>query len=107
MLLLMEPMSKQDKEIQRSANEPAPRFYRLCTPPLDTKDPLYQEIFELIDKTFGVPSNYVKCAMYDYKDRPDVLINFWVPDPNQDELALIRQNVILSYRYEKGKVEHT
>lgn len=100
----MDQMSRQDKEIQRSANEAVPHTPRPTTPLIEEDDERYKEILSLIDTTFGLPSDYIKCKMFDYKDRPDVLINIWVPDPNQDELALIRQSIILSYRYQKGKI---
>ena len=103
----MEQMSKQDKEIQRSANEAVPYSPRPSTPVLKENTDKYKIIYSLIDQTFGIPSNYVKCKMYDYEGRSDVLVNFWVPDPNQCELDLIRKSIILSYRYEQGKVERT
>lgn len=100
----MDQMSRQDKEIQRSANEAVPHVPRPQTPLIAEDDERYQEILTLIDQSFGLPSNYTKCKMFDYEDRADVLINIWIPDPNQSELDLIRQSIILSYRYQKGKV---
>jgi len=99
----MEAMSKQDKEISRSANTVVPYESKAVTPVLNKASSEYTTILNLIDKTFGLPKTYNKVMMYDYEGRSDILVNIWVPDPN-NKSEVMGQNVILSYRYEKGKV---
>lgn len=99
----MEAMSKQDKEISRSANTVVPYTSKPVTPVLKVSSDEFKEILTLIDITFGLPKKYTKIMMYDYTDRSDILVNIWIPDPN-NKSDVMRQNVILSYRYEKGKV---
>lgn len=99
----MEAMSKQDKEISKSANSAVPSEPKAVTPTLKPSSLEYQKIISLINSSFGLPKKYTKIIMYDYMDRPDTLINIWVPDPNSKS-ETIKQCVILSYRYENGKV---
>lgn len=99
----MEAMSKQDKEISRSANTVVPYESKTVTPVLKDSSDDYKNILKIIDITFGLPKKYTKILMYDYVDRPDILVNIWIPDPNSKS-DVMRQNVILSYRYENGKV---
>lgn len=99
----MEAMSKEDKAISRSANLAVPYEAKILTPILKPSSSKYEHILVLIDNTFGLPKLYTQIKMYDYIDRPDTLINIWVPDPNSKS-SLIPQDVIISYRYENEKV---
>ena len=99
----MTQMSKIDKEISKSANEAVTYNPKQMTPILSPSSPLYKEIITLVSDTFGLPDTYTKVMMHDYEDRPDILINFWVPDPNCKS-DMTKQSNIVSYRYENNKV---
>ena len=99
----MEAMSKQDKEISKSANTTVVYESKTITPIVKHFSDDYKNILKLIDITFGLPKKYTKIMMYDYVDRPDILVNIWIPDPS-NKSDVMGQNLIISYRYENGKV---
>jgi hypothetical protein len=99
----MTQMSKIDKEISESASELVTYNHKQVTPILNPSSLLYREIIILVDNTFGLPDKYTKVIMHDYEDRRDILINFWVPDPNCKS-DMTQQSNIVSYRYENNKV---
>lgn len=90
--------SPVDKAIKRSAEENIPVPARNNIKPLTDNDSLYHELIVVLDEAGVLPRDWVKCNMFNYPNRPDILINFYVKDPTQDPLDLIDRFVILSYR---------
>ena len=90
--------SPVEKAIKKSAEENVPPPSRGGTKPLTDNDSLYHELIVVLDEAGVLPRDWVKCNMFNYEGRPDILINFYVKDPTQDPLDLIDRCVILSYR---------
>lgn len=99
----MTQMSKIDKEISQSANELVISHPKQVIPIVSSSSTLYKEIINLVSETFGLPDKYTKVMMHDYEGRPDILVNFWVPDPNCKS-DIMKQSHIIAYRYENNKV---
>lgn len=87
-----------DKAIKKSAEGIADAPSRKTTPTLTDDDALYHEMIVVLDEAGYLPSDWAKVNMFDYNDRADILINFYVKDPNQDELDLVDRYIIRSYR---------
>ena len=94
----MNSESSNEKAIRRSAEDNSPPPSRPTTPTLTDKDDLYHELIVVLDEAGKCPADWVKCNMFNYEGRPDILVNFYVKDPNQDSLDLVDRCVIESYR---------
>jgi len=94
----MNEESASDKAIKRSADTVSPPPSRKTTPTLTDKDALYHELIVVLDEAGVLPSDWTKCNMFKYDNRSDILVNFYVKDPDQDPLALIDSHIIKSYR---------
>lgn len=68
------------------------------TKPLTDHDEKYHEYIVVLDEAGVLPNDWVKCNMFDYPNRRDVLVNFYRKDPKQDPLDIIDRYVIESYR---------
>lgn len=90
--------SPTDKAIKKSAEGIADAPSRKTTPTLTDADDLYHELIVVIDEAGYLPRDWAKVNMFDYPERPDILVNFYVKDPEQDELDLVDRYVIKSYR---------
>jgi hypothetical protein len=90
--------SASEKAIKKSAEGIEPPPSRKTTPTLKDGDPLFHELIVVLDEAGVLPHDWVKCNMFDYPDRSDILCNFYVKDPTQDPLDLIDRHVIRSYR---------
>lgn len=87
-----------DKAIKASAEGIEPPPSRSSTKPLTDSDAKYHELIVVLDEAGVLPLDWVKCNMFDYSDRRDILVNFYVKDPTQDPLDLIDRCIIKSYR---------
>ena len=87
-----------DKAIKKSAEGIADAPSRKTTPTLTDDDALYHEMIVVLDEAGYLPHDWAKVNMFNYNDRADILINFYVKDPNQDELDLVDRYIIRSYR---------
>ena len=90
--------SASDKAIKKSAEGIEPPPSRKTTPALKDSDPLYHELIVALDEAGMLPHDWAKCNMFNYAERPDILVNFYVKDKTQDPLDLVDRYVILSYR---------
>lgn len=90
--------SPAEKAIKASAEGIAPPPSRKTTPTLTDNDSLYHELIVVLDEAGVLPRDWAKCNMFNYEGRPDILVNFYVKDPRQDELALVDAHIIQSYR---------
>jgi hypothetical protein len=87
-----------DKAIKSSAEGIEPPPSRKTTPTLKDSDPLYHELIVVLDEAGVLPYDWVKCNMFNYHERDDILVNFYVLDPTQDPIDLVRRSIIRSYR---------
>ena len=90
--------SPTDKAIKKSAEGVAPPPSRKTTPTLTDADDLYHELIVVMDEAGVLPRDWSKVNMFNYEGRNDILVNFYVQDPNQDEMDMIEQHAITSYR---------
>jgi hypothetical protein len=90
--------SPSEKAIKKSAEGIAPPPSRKTTPTLTDADPLYHELIVVLDEAGVCPRDWVKCNMFNYEERSDILVNFYVRDPKQDPLDLVDRHIIRSYR---------
>lgn len=94
----MREESSSEKAIKKSAEDVAPPPSRKTVPSLTDADDLYHELIVVIDEAGYLPRDWGKVNMFNYPERPDILVNFYVKDPEQDELDLVDRYVIKSYR---------
>jgi len=90
--------SASEKAIKKSAEGVAPPPSRRSTEPLKEGDALYQELKTVLRDADMGPINYERCNMYNYEGRDDVLVNFYVQDPNQHPAAIVESYIIEAYR---------
>lgn len=90
--------SASEKAIKASAEGVAPAPSRRSTEPLKEGDALYQELMGVLREADMGPINYEKCNVYNYEGRDDVLVNFYVRDPNQHPAAIVESYVLEAYR---------
>ena len=90
--------SDSERAIRNSAEGVAPPPSRKTTPSLTDDDPKYHDLIVAIDEAGMLPSDWAKCNMFDYEGRPDILVNFYVKDPAQDETYLVHNHLIYSLR---------
>ena len=90
--------SPADKAVKKSAEGIAPAPPREKIPELTDDDKLYHDIIVAIDEADMLPRDWIRCRMFDYRNRPDVLVNFYLKDENADETLIFDQHVIYAVR---------
>ena len=87
-----------DKTIKRSAEDRSGPLRRPTTPRILPGSDKYVKYLSAIDSAGLLPDDWLSVTMFDYEDRDDTLVNFYVCDPNQDTLALISGSIIIAVR---------
>ena len=87
-----------DKKIKRSAEDNSLPPSRTKVPQVEPGSEKYTQYIELIDRIGLLPADWLKVNMFDYEDRDDVLVNFYVKDPSQDPMDLVDRYIILALR---------
>ncbi len=87
-----------DKMIKRSAEDNSAPPSRPKAPQVAADSEQYTQYIECIDNAGLLPTDWLKVNMYDYEDRDDVLVNFYVKDPDQDPMDLVDRAVIVAVR---------
>ena len=87
-----------DKAIKRSAEDNSGSLSRAKVPQVAPNTDKYIQYIEALDNAGLLPVDWLKVNMFDYEDRDDVLVNFYVKDPLQDPMDLVDRAVILARR---------
>jgi hypothetical protein len=87
-----------EKMIKRSAEDNSAPPSKSKAPQVVPGSEKYTAYIEAIDTAGLLPTDWLKVNMYDYEDRHDVLVNFYVKDPTQDPMDLIDRAVIVARR---------
>ena len=87
-----------DKAIKRSAEDNSGILQRVKAPRVEPGSDKYTQYIEVLDNSGFLPVDWLKVNMYDYEDRDDVLVNFYVKDPTQDPMDLVDRAIILAFR---------
>ena len=88
----------RDKQIKKSAEDNHVPLKGNATPVLVEGTDKYEQCMQAISDAGLLPSAWQQVAMLDYKERSDLLVNFYIKDPNQDTLLLIPQTLIKAVR---------
>ncbi len=87
-----------DKLIKRSAEDNSGIITRTKAPQVAADSEKYTQYIECIDNAGLLPTDWLKVNMYDYEERDDVLVNFYVKDPEQDPMDLVDRAIIVAVR---------
>ena len=87
-----------DKTIKRSAEDRSGPPKRPITPRVLPGSDKYTKYLSAIDSAGLLPKDWLNVAMFDYENRDDVLVNFYVHDASQDPLAIIAGYIIIAVR---------
>ena len=88
--------SPTDKAIKASAEGIAPAPKREAVPELTDDDKLYHDIIVAIDEAGMLPKDWVKCRMFNYNGRPDILVNFYIEEDT--DLIMMKEHKIDAVR---------
>ena len=87
-----------DKQIKRSAEDNSGVISRVKAPQVAAGSDKYAQYIECIDNAGLLPTDWLKVNMYDYEERDDVLVNFYIKDPEQDSMDLVDRAIIVAVR---------
>ena len=87
-----------DKAIKRSAEDNSGSLSRTKVPQVAPDSDKYTQYIEALDNAGLLPADWLKVNMFDYEDRDDVLVNFYVKDPLQDPMDLVDRAIIVALR---------